>query len=106
MLEDTTTISWLPLTTELQTISGDETSTTTIEAPVTEGGVVTKTTYVLITVRGGTTATVTTTIAVPPFTTNMIVSFSVVLVEPVHSHGTLNFASVKVDICKVLQATL
>jgi hypothetical protein len=69
-----TTISWPPLTTELQTISGGETSTTTIEVPVTEGGVVTKTTYVLITVRGGTTGTVTITIVVPPFTTNMIVS--------------------------------
>jgi hypothetical protein len=47
-LEDMTTISWSSLTTELHTISDDETSTTIIKAPVTEGGVVTKTTYVLI----------------------------------------------------------
>jgi hypothetical protein len=58
-------------------MSGGETWTTIFEAPVTERGVVTKTTYVLITVVGGTTGTVTITIDVPPFTTNMIEFWSI-----------------------------
>jgi hypothetical protein len=72
MLPEPTTIQWPPVTTTLLTLEGGDTQAKTIEIETRIGGTITKITTVVLTVSGATEKEITTTLSLPPFTTDRI----------------------------------